>query len=166
MYKKVSFALFVYLLGSLPAYGQNDITCYVVAISDGDTFTCLSAEKTQLKIRLEEIDAPEKNQPFGTQSRRYLGKLIHNKQIHLTTSGYDRYHRILATAYNSEGLNINLQMVRAGMAWAYTPYVRNPVYFTAQKNAQRRQAGLWQSPNPIPPSQWRHKKPSFNGREK
>ena len=31
----------------------------VVAISDGDSFTLLTADKTQVKIRLAEIDAPE-----------------------------------------------------------------------------------------------------------
>lgn len=46
-------------------------------------------------------------------------------------------------------------MVQSGMAWAHKKYVRNPVYIQAQQNAKRKEVGLWQDKNPIPPEQWR-----------
>ena len=37
----------------------------VIKIADGDTLTIL-VDKQQLKIRLSDIDTPERKQPFGT----------------------------------------------------------------------------------------------------
>ena len=41
----------------------------VVKVSDGDTVTILTSDKTQHKIRLNDIDAPEKKQAFGNKSK-------------------------------------------------------------------------------------------------
>lgn len=46
----------------------NFIDGKVVSIADGDTLTVLEGT-TQIKIRLEGIDAPEGHQAFGTKSR-------------------------------------------------------------------------------------------------
>ena len=52
----------------------------VVAIADGDTLTVLNEDFQQVKIRLAEIDAPEKRQAFGTRSRQSLSELCHEKR--------------------------------------------------------------------------------------
>ena len=45
------------------------VTGRVVGVSDGDTITVLDGAKTQHKVRLSGIDAPEKGQAFGDRSR-------------------------------------------------------------------------------------------------
>lgn len=45
-----------------------EITGKVVGISDGDTLTLLSGRE-QIKVRLVEIDAPEKGQAFGNRAK-------------------------------------------------------------------------------------------------
>ena len=48
----------------------------VVSISDGDTFTLLTADKQQIKVRFSEIDTPEKGQPFGSRAQQALSDEI------------------------------------------------------------------------------------------
>src|SRR5438067_2300906 len=47
----------------------------VIGVSDGDTLTVLMSGR-QVKIRLAEIDAPEKRQPFGQRAKRYCGDMV------------------------------------------------------------------------------------------
>jgi endonuclease YncB( thermonuclease family) len=53
----------------------------VVSVADGDSLTVLDNNKTQHKIRLQGIDAPEKAQAFGQKSKQSLHQLVHNKQV-------------------------------------------------------------------------------------
>ena len=129
--------------------------CFVVGISDGDTFTWLTANRKTIKVRLAEIDAPEKAQPFGKKSRQMLASLIHKRHVTLNIRGYDRYQRTLATVYDKQRQNINLIMVQQGMAWAYRQYLQNVAYLQAEQTAREHRRGLWRDPSPIEPHLWR-----------
>ena len=57
--------------------------CLVVGIQDGDTLTarCSDAgDDITVKVRLAEIDAPEKRQPWGMQSKQGLSALCFGQQ--------------------------------------------------------------------------------------
>lgn len=132
---------------------DREIHCKVVGVSDGDTLTCL-ANRTQLKVRLQYIDAPEKAQAFGNRAKQTLASLVFKKDIRLISTGYDKYDRILAVVYDDQA-NINLTLVQKGMAWAYRQ--TQPIYQQAQAEAQWNRIGLWQDANPINPADWRAK---------
>jgi micrococcal nuclease len=53
----------------------STLTGKVVKIADGDTLTLLVA-KTQIKVRLEGIDTPERGQPFGRKTGQALAKKV------------------------------------------------------------------------------------------
>lgn len=54
------------------------LSAKVVSIHDSDTITALQ-NKQQVKVRLFGIDAPEKKQPYGKKSKRFLSNLITGK---------------------------------------------------------------------------------------
>ncbi len=60
--------LFTFLLLATHATAQT-ITGRVIKVTDGDTFTLLTSDKEQIKIRLHGIDAPEWSQPYSKVSR-------------------------------------------------------------------------------------------------
>lgn len=129
-------------------------TCKVTAITDGDTIKCLTEDKTLLKVRLDQIDAPEKKQPYGNAAKQHLADLIFQRTVTLDDKGHDRYKRIIAEVY-LDGMNINKQMVADGYAWAFIKYVRDRDYYRLQATARKNKKGLWQDPNPIYPAEYR-----------
>jgi endonuclease YncB( thermonuclease family) len=112
--------------GAKPHY---TIAGKVVAIADGDTLTILDESKTQHKIRLAGIDAPEKGQPFGTKAREALGDKVFQEQVRIDVIDVDRYRREVGRIYLGKRF-INMEMVRDGFAWRYVQYDK-PGEFTA-----------------------------------
>ena len=72
----------------------------VVAVADGDTITVLDEmDHASFKIRLDKIDAPEKEQAFGNKAKLYLSSLIFGKQVSVRFKAVDRYGRILGVVF-------------------------------------------------------------------
>ena len=128
----------------------------VVGISDGDTFTLLTPDKQQIKVRLSEIDAPEKAQPFGTRSRQALSDLIFSKDVLLVQDDIDRYGRLVGQVYVN-GTHVNRKMVQEGMAWVYRQYMKDETLLQDEQAAREAKRGLWSLPSTkqIPPWEWR-----------
>jgi endonuclease YncB( thermonuclease family) len=126
----------------------------VIGIADGDTLTILDAGKRQHKIRLAEIDAPERKQPFGTRSRQSLAALCFEKAAFVNDQGKDRYGRTIGRV-NCAGVDANAEQVRQGMAWVFDRYVTDRALYSLQREAKAARRGLWISDTPIPPWQWR-----------
>jgi endonuclease YncB( thermonuclease family) len=91
--KKIIVALAM-LMTSMPNMAA-EWTGTIVGIFDGDTVTAINEQKQQIKIRLAEIDAPEKSQDFGQQSKQSLSNLCFQKSVVVDDKGQDRYKRTL-----------------------------------------------------------------------
>lgn len=86
----------------------------VIGVTDGDTVKVLRDGREQVKIRLAEIDAPEKKQPFGQRSRQSLAELVFRKQVLVVEQGKDRYERTIARLKVGD-LDANEEQVRRGL---------------------------------------------------
>ncbi|WP_031436625.1 thermonuclease family protein [Methylobacter tundripaludum] len=127
----------------------------VVGISDGDTLTVLNAQKTQVKIRLAEIDAPESKQAFGTQSKQSLSDICFKKTVVVDDHGTDKYKRTLGRL-RCDGVDANAEQVRRGMAWAYRQYLTDQSIADLEATAKSARTGLWADESPVPPWEFRH----------
>ncbi len=131
----------------------------VIKVSDGDTVTILTEDKVSHKIRLNDIDAPEKKQPFGNKSRDNLASYIAGEIITVKYKSKDKYGRILGTIY-FENLDINLQQIKNGYAWVYKQYSKNQTYYQEEQKAKDLKKGLWIAKEPLAPWEYRKKRKS------
>lgn len=151
--KRFGVLLGLWLLAQ-PVWAAS-ISGRVVGVSDGDTVTVLDSARQQHRIRLAQIDAPEKRQDFGQRSKQSLSDLVYGKTVTVEVHDTDRYGRTVGQIIVA-GLDANLEQIRRGMAWVYRQYAKDPAYFTAEEAARQSRVGLWSQPNPTPPWEFRH----------
>ena len=122
-------------------------------VVDGDTVHVFFKDQVY-KIRLTEIDAPERDQPFGNDSTSFLKQLLLDGKVDVDISGTDKYGRKLGRLY-WKGKDINRELVSAGYAWVYDQYVTDNSFYENQIKAQQEKRGLWSDANSIEPWNWR-----------
>ena len=127
----------------------------VVGITDGDTFTGLTADNQQVKCRIYGIDAPENKQAFGNRSKQTLSDLIFGKQVQIRIQNKDRYGRAVVWVFTAEGKDVSTEMLKAGMAWHFRQYSKDIGYAKLENAARKQRIGLWTDNNPIAPWEYR-----------
>ena len=139
-------------------------------VSDGDTIYVVTDGNVKYKVRLDRIDAPESDQPYGKESTAYLSSLIRGKTVRVEWVKKDQYGRVLGIVYlpsidqsnnpNNRTIrqDINLTMVATGNAWHYSYFDHTPAYIAAESAAKEQKLGLWAAENPINPYEWRKSK--------
>jgi endonuclease YncB( thermonuclease family) len=134
----------------------------VVSVADGDTITVLDSTKQQHRIRVAGIDAPEKAQPFGEQSRQNLARWVSGQSVVVEWSKRDQYGRLVGVVLVA-GHDVGLEQVRAGMAWWFRRFAAEQaeqdrvLYEAAETDARTVRRGLWSVPDPVPPWEWRQR---------
>lgn len=129
-------------LAMLPVSAGAEEVRGVPRVVDGDT---LAIDGT--RYRLRDIDAPERDQPYGPKSAAALSALIGGREVVCRWDERDRYDRPLAACYpvlesgRVSALSLNLQLVRAGHAAAGLPYGYR--LERVQSGAMRACKGMW-----------------------
>jgi len=163
-----SSVLFLLLASMVATVQAGQFSATVIAVLDGDTVMVLRNSGPAVKVRLADIDAPEKDQPGGIESTRSLSELVLHKQVILNTRATDTYGRLVAHL-EVGGNSVNEEQVRRGMAWAAVGWRRSrlpagipitgersgKIYIELQSEAQRSKRGLWSGAGIMEPSQWR-----------
>ncbi|ECP0166182.1 thermonuclease family protein [Escherichia coli] len=143
------------LAGILSTLNQ-EIQGKVIRVLDGDTIEVLQ-DKKPVRIRLANIDAPEKKQAFGRWSANQLKALLAAQPVTVTYTQTDRYGRIIGHVFTTNGTDASRFMVQSGAAWVYERYNVDESLPALQREAQEQKRGLWVDANPVPPWEWRHK---------
>jgi endonuclease YncB( thermonuclease family) len=158
----LSFLLIFVNFPFVNARAENILQGKVVSVADGDTITVLDVNKTQFKIRLQGIDAPEKAQAFGEKSKQSLHDMVHGKTVQVSFTKNDKYGRIVGKVF-LDTQDICHQQIKSGLAWHYKKYQNEQpqedrdTYSASELKAQSQKLGLWSEPLPIPPWDFRKK---------
>lgn len=168
---KILLTIFIYLLtafqsanaGGIPyTFNQKILQGKVIRVLDGDTIEIktlpakIVVYEVPIRVRLINIDAPEKKQPFGRWSTSQLKTLVAGKQVTVSYSHKDRYGRIIGHVFTTNGTDASRFMVQSGAAWVYARYNTDKSLPALQREAQEQKRGLWADPNPVPPWEWRN----------
>jgi endonuclease YncB( thermonuclease family) len=102
------------IVATLPACPLHDAAgrpvWRVETVHDGDTVTCFDTDGRPRKIRLQGIDAPEFDQPYGRLSRNALDGKLSARRVRVAGTAHDQHGRLLGTLWIDDR-NINREMV-------------------------------------------------------
>lgn len=123
---------------------------FVVEIVDGDTFRIGSGDR----VRLANIDTPEKGDPYYDEATELLRSLIMNKEISLQFEDRrrDKYHRLLGNCF-IDSMFVEEKIIEAGLGFVYLfgdndlerPLVAR--LLSAQQKAIDARIGIWSIPH-------------------
>lgn len=132
----------------------NEVQLQVIEVVDGDTVKAQAPNGEVIKIRLLYVDAPEHDQPFGPEAKRFLSDVCLDKEITLIWKRKDMYGRVLGIIETKNNqLTINESIMQAGFAWHYLDH--NKARQKYEDFARSAKLGLWSDPEPIEPCKWR-----------
>jgi endonuclease YncB( thermonuclease family) len=153
-------------------YADNLVWGKVIRILDGDTIEIKNDQGQSIRVQLAYIDAPDMDpktgeaQPLHQESMNALGKIIRNKEVIIESLGVDRFKRIKGIVFLDK-INVNLVMVRKGMAEIYNPVRVSPkaynqryvtAFLDAEKLARSNKTGVWGINNYSSPYKFRRRK--------
>ena len=144
------------LLCSVAAHAEQ-----VVRVKDGDSLVIDSGGR-QVDVRLADIDAPEHRQPRGDEARDLLRSLVEGREVRLELVGGDAYRRIVAHV-SVDGVDVNAEMVRRGLAWVRRDYQPAPLLVRHEDEARAARRGLWADADSTPPWVWRREQRRGSG---
>ena len=156
-----SLIVLILIIPNISLAGQFKIT----RVYDGDSVKAFGHD-IEINVRLAGIDAPETSrekrdpgQPFSQQAKKYLSGLVLNKFVDIKGYGLGRYNRVLGVIHLGDR-NINLEMVRAGLAEVYRGKppkgFDTAPYLEAEKRAREAKTGMWSLGDKyISPKDWR-----------
>lgn len=147
---KTVFASIALLLATSSAFAQK-----VIGVTDGDTLTLL-VDNRPLKVRLANVDAPEKAQAFGERSKKSLFDMCFGKDATYQEQDVDQRGNTVAIV-TCAGVEANRVQVERGMAWVNKKSNKDLLLFAVEAKASMNRQGLWSDPEPIPP--WEFRRP-------
>jgi endonuclease YncB( thermonuclease family) len=125
----------------------------VSSVTEGDMLQ-LMRDKETITIRLEGIDAPEKNQSFGDKAKAALAAMTSGKTVTIKKTSADKYGRIIGYVV-ADGVEVNAKLVEDGFAWHFKKYNDEKRFAELELQARQAKRGLWSEANPLPPWDYR-----------
>ena len=149
------FATFLFFPIKTPPF-PHSFKGTVIGILEGDLVRVLHKGKI-VKVRLSDVDCPEEGQAYGKEAKKFTAVMVHSGPVtvhvkKLNHLGIPVGEVVLLDA----GLNLNRELIKAGLAWWQREFSDDASYGDLEKIARKMKMGLWKQDNPTPP--WEFKK--------
>jgi endonuclease YncB( thermonuclease family) len=142
-------ALFIITFGFVTeTFAQN--TGKVINVIDGNTIEVVD-EKSQIqKLMFAGIDCPEPGQEYADKAKKFIEKLLLNKEVSWEIVGKDRWANYLAVIKLKDDLDPRVELLKEGLAWTHE---KNPLpeLEVHRVKAQEKRKGLWKEESPVSP---------------
>jgi endonuclease YncB( thermonuclease family) len=134
-------------------------------VTDGDSLRIMIRGR-DTEVRLADVDAPEREQPYGWNAKLQLIDLLRDKPLLVVPRDVDQYGRTVGWVWAGD-VAINREMVARGSAWFYSKYADDDAFRYIEKEARDAKRGLWALPvkDRKEPWAWRREQ-SQGGRER
>ncbi len=149
--KKISVVTALALLFSVLPVQAERYTARVLTVTDGDSML-IDHNGKKVKLIMYGVDCPENGQDFGLQAKQFTNTCCYKKDVVVDVRNTDKYGRVVAEVYLTDGVDLNQELVRRGLAWWSDKFAPNDSKLKElQADARVKGKGLWTAPNPIPP---------------
>lgn len=150
-------------------YGQKIIASFFgkcTEVIDGDVIEVRTESGKTIRVRMESIDAPERDQPFGECANEYVETSLLGKHLKIAITGEDEQGRsrgwvLMYPDGRNQAIvvtNFNALMVKEGLAWHYDVHANSEMIENLENQARESKAGLWKDDDPVEPWEWRQRK--------
>lgn len=160
----VALAFLAFSSQLLAIEAGSQVNARVAWVHDGNTMTVTTGhvrtrDLKRWRVRLVDMDAPEKQQPFGKEAHDAIRDLVLTREIIIQVHEVDATGRLIGRVFvqrSGEVIDVNHEMVRLGMAWVNINQLHDESLKSVEKTAQDERKGLWGEPGtPVAPWDWR-----------
>lgn len=151
MKRFVSYLIFFLLvLSCSQAVAEADNWYKVKWVDDGDTIVLMDGRHVRyIGVNSPEIDhKDQKAEPYGYEAKKFNKNMVLSKRVRLEfdTQKYDRYGRLLAYVFLSNGTFVNAKMIEEGYAYCLykSPNVKyHKKLLQFQRDSMSAKKGIW-----------------------
>ena len=129
-----------------PAEHPTSFVALVTGVVDGDTIAVTAPYGRDI-LRFHGVDAPERGQPYFIDAIDFARSLVMDQIVTVTGLYRNPYGRLVSRV-SSQVKDVNLELVKAGLAWHDTEYSSDATLAAAEQAARTARLGLWVDPRP------------------
>ena len=144
--------LLVIILVVMPLILEAQGLYRCVRVVDGDTIIVEIAGEKE-RVRLIGVDTPETVHPnkpvehYGKEASAFTKKMVDGEMVRLEygLESRDRYGRLLAYVFLTDGTFLNAEIIKQGYGFAYTrfPFKYMEQFRQYEREARESEIGLW-----------------------
>lgn len=111
-------------------------------VVDGDTLAVKTAEGKRIRVRVAEIDTPEKGEPFSNRAREALNEMVWNQALSIRLYDIDSYGRMVGHVFIGD-TDAGRELVRNGLAVVFCRYATDESLNELEEQAREKEFGVW-----------------------